>query len=82
MGPHHDVPYKLKLQLYTTCWNSMRKASAPAIFFSVAVAGVAGVVYFVHDLQVREKKEMRAGVIRDIKRDRLRQQQEAREPAQ
>ncbi|KAH9122615.1 hypothetical protein AeMF1_006149, partial [Aphanomyces euteiches] len=57
----------------------MRKASAPAIFFSVVVAGVAGVVYFVHDLQVREKKEMRAGVIRDIKRDRLRQQQEARE---
>ncbi|ETV88237.1 hypothetical protein H257_01542 [Aphanomyces astaci] len=53
----------------------MRRPSGAAAFFGTIVVGAAGVIYYVHDLQKREKKEMRAGVIRDIKRDRLRQQE-------
>ncbi|EQC33260.1 hypothetical protein SDRG_09242 [Saprolegnia diclina VS20] len=54
----------------------MRRPSLPVAVTTAVVAGVLGTIYYVHDVQVREKKEMREGVLRDIRRDRLRKQQE------
>ncbi|OQS07440.1 hypothetical protein THRCLA_20158 [Thraustotheca clavata] len=59
----------------------MRRPSLAATVSAVVILGVIGTIYTVHDIQVREKRvcmdrEMREGVLRDIRRDRLRKKQE------
>ncbi|GAB9465311.1 hypothetical protein Gpo141_00002722 [Globisporangium polare] len=57
-------------------------ANAPVLVLTGLIGFTGYCVYFAHNQQITEKEQMRNGVIRDIKRDRLkrrefeRQQQE------
>ncbi|KAL7692354.1 putative protein Pet117 [Plasmopara halstedii] len=48
---------------------------APILVFSSLCAGASYAVYYAHHQQIAEKKVMRQGVINDIKRDRIKQQE-------
>ncbi|KAJ0407739.1 hypothetical protein P43SY_009076 [Pythium insidiosum] len=50
--------------------------AAPIAVFTTLLGGAAYAVYYAHHQQVTEKQTMRAGVIRDIKRERLKKQRE------
>ncbi|TMW57150.1 hypothetical protein Poli38472_003075 [Pythium oligandrum] len=50
-------------------------AKAPMAVFSAILAGTGYAIYYAHNQQREEKQQMRAGVIRDIKRDRMKQRE-------
>ncbi|CAI5719851.1 unnamed protein product [Peronospora farinosa] len=51
------------------------KDKMPVLVFSGLCAGTFYAVYYAHHQQITEKKIMRQGVINDMKRDRIKQQE-------
>uniref|UniRef100_K3WLC5 Uncharacterized protein n=1 Tax=Globisporangium ultimum (strain ATCC 200006 / CBS 805.95 / DAOM BR144) TaxID=431595 RepID=K3WLC5_GLOUD len=49
--------------------------NAPVLVFSALFSGTAYAVFYAHYQQKTEKQNMRNGVIRDIKRDRMKQRE-------